>query len=142
METTMEMYGGKVYGVEVSHYGREHGYLDYYTLSKILGDAILNNSLFNIKDCGEWELVSGHDYYCIDSEGNYCDEDSDDLAELIYYDIYQTYIISETGYQFLNRYTDEIVYYNEEMDVYLWGITHFGTSWDYVLTDIKVKERE
>lgn len=121
METTMEMYGGKVYGVEVSHYGREHGYLDYYTLSKILGDAILNNNLMTI-DGLEWELVSGEDSYeC---------------------DVYQTYIISESGYQFLNRYTDEIVYYNEELDLYLWGITHFGTSWDYVLTDIKVKERD
>lgn len=121
METTMEMYGGKVYGVEVSHYGREHGYLDYYTLSKILGDAILNNNLMTI-DGLEWELVSGEDSYGCD--------------------VYQTYIISEYGYQFLNRYTDEIVYYNEELDLYLWGITHFGTSWDYVLTDIKVKERD
>ena len=121
METTMEMYGGKVYGVEVSHYGREHGYLDYYTLSKILGDVILNNNLMTI-DGLEWELVSGEDSYGCD--------------------VYQTYIISESGYQFLNRYTDEIVYYNEELDLYLWGITHFGTSWDYVLTDIKVKERD
>lgn len=121
METTMEMYGGKVYGVEVSHYGREHGYLDYYTLSKILGDVILNNNLMTI-DGLEWELVSGENSYGCD--------------------IYQTYIISESGYQFLNRYTDEIVYYNEELDLYLWGITHFGTSWDYVLTDIKVKERD
>lgn len=121
METTMEMYGGKVYGVEVSHYGREHGYLDYYTLSKILGDVILNNNLMAI-DGLEWELVSGEDSYGCD--------------------VYQTYIISESGYQFLNRYTDEIVYYNEELDLYLWGITHFGTSWDYVLTDIKVKERD
>lgn len=121
METTMEMYGGKVYGVEVSHYGREHGYLDYYTLSKILGDVILNNNLMTI-DGLEWELVSGEDSYGCD--------------------VYQTYIISESGYQFLNRYTDEIVYYNEGLDLYLWGITHFGTSWDYVLTDIKVKERD
>lgn len=121
METTMEMYGGKVYGVEVSHYGREHGYLDYYTLSKILGDVILNNNLMTF-DGLEWELVSGEDSYGCD--------------------VYQTYIISESGYHFLNRYTDEIVYYNEELDLYLWGITHFGTSWDYVLTDIKVKERE
>ena len=35
--------------------------------------------------------------------------------------------------------TDEIVYYNEELDMYVWGITHYGTSWDYVLTDIAIK---
>lgn len=26
------------------------------------------------------------------------------------------------------------------MDIYLWGITHFGTSWDYVLTDIELEK--
>ena len=31
----------------------------------------------------------------------------------------------------------EIVYYSEELDLYIWGVTHYGTSWDYVLTDIK-----
>ena len=34
----------------------------------------------------------------------------------------------------LQAYND----YNEQLDMYLWGITHFGTSWDYVLTDVKL----
>ena len=45
---------------------------------------------------------------------------------------------SNAGAQFLEEHTDEIVYYHEEMDMYVWGITHFGTSWDYVLTDIEL----
>ena len=48
--------------------------------------------------------------------------------------------ITQRGYGFLSRNTDEIVYYCEELDIYLWSITHFGTSWDYVLTNIKLKE--
>ena len=28
----------------------------------------------------------------------------------------------------------------EELDMFLWGITHFGTGWDYVLTDLKIVE--
>lgn len=141
METTMEMYGGKIYGVEVSQYGREHGYLDYRTLARILEDVILNNNLMTLKGL-EWELVSGEDSYGCDIDGEPCDIESDECCNIYPIDIYQTYIISETGYHFLNRYTDEIVYYNEELDLYLWGITHFGTSWDYVLTNIKIKERE
>lgn len=25
--------------------------------------------------------------------------------------------------------SDEIVYYSKELDMYIWGITHYGTSW-------------
>ena len=139
MERTMEMYGGKVCGVEVSGYGREKGYLDYHALANIVGDLILNNTLMTFEDF-YWELVSGQDQYSVDEEGNECDIDSDECYGVYIYDVYQTYIISERGYDFLRRYTDEIVYYCEDLDIYLWGITHFGTSWDYVLTNIKLKE--
>ena len=30
------------------------------------------------------------------------------------------------------EHTDEPVFHDEELDLYVWGITHFGTSWDYV----------
>ncbi len=52
--------------------------------------------------------------------------------------VFQDYIISESGYEFLSTYTDEIVFYNEKLDIYIWSVTHFGTSWDYVLTDIEL----
>lgn len=38
----IRLYDGKAYGYEVSKYGLENGYLDYLTLSKIIGDCILN----------------------------------------------------------------------------------------------------
>lgn len=121
MRKEIKLYGDSVWGIKVSDYGLENGYLDYLTLSKLVEDCILNNTIF--AEAHDWELVSGDDY----------NEDED-----YYYDIYQTYIISEAGYKFLSEYTDEIVYYSEELDIYLWGITHFGTSWDYVLTDVKL----
>ena len=74
------------------------------------------------EDC--WELVNGEIYY-----------DDDEI-----YEIYQYYIISDYGYRFLADHTDEIVFYNEKLDIYIWGITHFGTSWDYVLTDVGIVE--
>lgn len=120
-EREMKVYDGKVYGSSVSAYGLENGYLDYYTLSKIVGDSILNNNIVPYTGYENWELVSG-------TETN--DDD--------YYDIYQYYIITDSGYRFLSDFTDEIVYYHHELDMYVWGITHFGTSWDYVLTDIKL----
>ena len=57
-------------------------------------------------------------------------------------EIYQHYIISDNGADFLKRYTNEIIYYIPVLDVYVWGVTHWGTSWDYVLTDIKIEEDE
>lgn len=118
----MRVYDGRVYGEKVSVYGLENGYLDYHTLSKIVGDCILNNTLMEETREDYWTLVNGELYY-----------DDDEI-----YDIYQYYIISDYGYQFLADHTDEIVFYNERLDIYIWGITHFGTSWDYVLTDIKL----
>ena len=139
MERTMEMYGGKIYGVAVSGYGLDKGYLDYRALACVVGDLILNNRLMTFEEF-YWELVSGQDQYVVDKDGNECDPDSDEYYGVYVYDVYQTYIISERGYDFLSRNTDEIVYYCEELDIYLCGITHFGTSWDYVLTNIKLKE--
>ena len=118
----IKLFDGKAYGHKVSEYGLKNGYLDYRTLSMIVGDMVLNNYIFEYAGYGNWSLESG-------KEEN---EDGD------FYDIYQYYIISGSGAQFLEDYTDEIVFYNEELDMYLWGVTHFGTSWDYVLTDIPI----
>lgn len=52
-------------------------------------------------------------------------------------EIFQFYIVSDPGAEILKEF-NEIVFYNSEIDVYLWGVTHWGTSWDYVLTDIKI----
>lgn len=121
MAKEMKLYGTAVHGQHVSDYGLENGYLDYLTLSKIIGDAVLNNTIYE-NTVEDWDIVAGE----IENEDGE------------YYDIYQYYIISYYGYAFLKEYTDEIVFYNEKLDIYLWGITHFGTSWDYVLTDIKL----
>lgn len=53
-----------------------------------------------------------------------------------YPDIFQYYIVDYSGAEILKE-CNEIVFYNEELDMYVWGVTHWGTSWDYVLTDIK-----
>ena len=124
MNQQIRMYDGKVFGYEVSEYGLENGYLDYRTLARIVGDMVLNNAIFEFAGYENWELVSGLEET----------EDGD------YLEVYQYYIITNHGYDILSRYTDEIVYYHEELDMYVWGITHFGTSWDYVLTDIELEQ--
>ena len=50
-------------------------------------------------------------------------------------EIFQYFIVSSQGAEILKE-CGEIVFYNEELDMYVWGVTHWGTYWDYVLTDI------
>ena len=55
-------------------------------------------------------------------------------------DIFQYFIVSSNALDLLKE-AGELVFYCEPLDVYVWGVTHWGTSWDYVLTSIKLRER-
>jgi len=68
-------------------------------------------------------------------------EDIERLNDPYYRDVYQWYIIDGRGAE-LCQEAGEIVYYNDTLDLYLWGVTHYGTSWAYVLTDIKCNTGE
>lgn len=131
------------YGQEVSPYGLEHGYIDYRTLARCF-DAVLNNEIIpkTVNAGYYWETVNGSDirYYDTQKEKYISESDIDDWnnIEEEYEDIYQYFIIDEAGANILQELTDEILFYNEDLDMYVWGVTHYGTSWDYVLTDIKI----
>lgn len=84
-----------------------------------------------------------------DAQIEYINEQIDELNEQIgelereqdeQPEIFQYYIISDSGAEILKAHTNEIVYYIPVLDVYVWGVTHCGTSWDYVLTDIQIEE--
>lgn len=45
-------------------------------------------------------------------------------------EIFQFYIIENPD--FLLKHTNELVFYDEELHIYVWGITHFGTPWSSV----------
>lgn len=67
-------------------------------------------------------------------------QDNIDELEREQPEIYQYYIISDSGKDILKYHTDEIIYYINSLDIYVWCVTHWGTSWDYVLTNIKIEE--
>lgn len=54
------------------------------------------------------------------------------MSNLDYPEIYQTFVVDKDGYDILKDY-GEIVWYNEDMDLHFWGVTHFGTAWSYVM---------
>lgn len=115
------------YGNAVSEYGLQNGRVDYATLAKCF-DAVLNNDIISLTyDIGSWEQVSG----TIDNITE-LESDQDDEPE-----VFQWFIVDDWGARLLQD-IDEIVYYNEKLDMYVWGVTHCGTSWDYVLTNIEI----
>ena len=149
------------YGNKVSEYGIKNGFVDYGTLAKAF-DAVLNNGIMEATaDIGYWEQVSG----MIDNseEIEEIREQIEELEEQIEEDeetsrkieeleeqieelereqdepgeVFQWYIVSDSGSRILEE-AGEIVYYNETLDMYLWGVSHWGTSWDYVLTNIAI----
>lgn len=83
-----------------------YGIETYADLAKTVGGMVLANEMAH----RPLELVSG-DFTPWD-------------------EIFQWYIISYPD--FLMEHTDEPVFHDEELDLYVWGITHFGTGWDCV----------
>lgn len=159
------------YGHEVSEYGKQQGYVDYATLAKAF-DSVLNNGIMEAtSEVGYWEQVSGfidnsdeiealeekivelEDQITTDSTDEQGEQTSTQIRELKEQiedlereqdepaDVYQWYIVSDNGASILEE-VNEIVYYNEDLDMYLWGVTHYGTGWDYVLTNIAIECEE
>lgn len=125
MKKQLKLAGKYFCGNEISNYGKEHGFLDYDTFSRAF-DHVLNNSIFELgQGIGYgWELVNGLDF----------DYEEEEIIEEP--EVFQWYIVSDSGAQIIQDYTNEILYYHDKLDIYLWGVTHWGTGWDYVLTNI------
>ena len=150
------------YGNPISEYGLESGRVDYATLAKAF-NAVSNNDIMNLTyDIGCWEQVSGSvdntdeideleekrdeleeenesSPSQIENEINEINEQIEELGNEQDNDpeVFQWFIVDDWGAKLLQD-INEIVCYNEKLDMYLWGITHYGTSWDYVLTSIEI----
>lgn len=152
-------------GNKASDYAIKNGFLDYMTLAKAF-DAVSSDIISKTDGViGYWEQENGFidnseeieaiedniselesslddieedstEYAAIQEKITDLEEQKEELENENEPEVFQYFIISERGAEILKDYTDEIVFYNEELDLYVWGVTHCGTSWDYVLTDI------
>jgi hypothetical protein len=101
--------------------------ISYRKLADSVGDMILCNKIPEIDE----------DYGDTLENGSWYPEDYPEGLK----EVYQYFLITEGGADFLKRHTDEIVGYSEVLDCYWWGITHWGTPWEGVETDyIEKKE--
>ena len=82
------------------------------------------------------ELSEKGFYFDIENGTDY-DEEED-----YYYDVYQYFIIDDRDAERLKEYTNELVYYCEDLDLYILGVTHFGTAWNGVPANWKDDDNE
>ena len=103
-----------IHKADLNSYEIENKRLSYYNLFYKDESMILCNNIAN--DWEELEVMNG---------------DIDD-------EIYQYYIIDDSTAQRLIDNTDEIILYHNRLDIYILGVCHYGTSWQYVLTDFEL----
>ena len=107
---------------ELNDYEKENKRLSYANLFYNDDSLILCNNI--AYDFEELEQVNGFN-------------DNDDYEE-----IYQYFIIDDNLANRLINNTHEIIYYHNKLDIYILGVQHYGTSWNYILTDFKLKKVE
>lgn len=111
----------------LNDYEKEHNRISYKRLvERYFNNMILCNNIANNYE--DLEIVAGSDY---------------DEEEGTYKDIYQYFIVDGCfDEEDLQKVGEElgVVYYNSNLDLYILGVDHLGTSWDYVLTDIEPTE--
>lgn len=110
---------------ELNDYEKQHNKISYRRLiDRISNNIWLFNKAPELSDY-DFEFEIGTDY-------------NEETEEPI--DIYQYYLIDINSYMIdklkeLN--CDLIIAWSEKLEEYILLVDHFGTSWDYVLTDIE-----
>lgn len=117
--------------------------ISYSELAKRVGDMILANNLPNEVD-GNWfegiiqQPLMDLRLEELDKENELTDEQREqgEGASVTDFEIYQTYIITPRGAEYLFNHTAELISYSEKLDLWFWHIGHWGTSWGGVYTTV------
>lgn len=104
---------------------KKYNKISYGRLVKRVGDIWLFNNAPELSEY-DFEFEIGSDY----------DEETEELK-----DIYQYYLIDCNNY-ILERLNDcnckdLIIAWSEKLENYILLVDHYGTSWDYILTDFE-----
>lgn len=150
-------------GVEIPEEEAESGYISYSTLAKMF-DAVLCNNITDDENIYEEysEAFAERRRETLENETteelqekleNYTSldilRDKEDREELIdellaqesySQEVFQYFIVEDFAKEIIEAFTDDIVFYNNTLDCYIWCITHFGTSWRGVPVDYTLEE--
>lgn len=136
--------GGDIYAKVKDTWNELQGKTVRCNYSQIFHDndsLLLCNNIVEVDEC-LYENVEGgelYDYY--DAEGNEITYDEfeeigwENGASECCRDIYQYYLINDSLARMLIEHTDNIIFYSDKLDLYVLGVTHFGTGWSCVAED-------
>ena len=128
---------------KMGSYEKEQGWASYRTIvNQFIGDLVLCNNIID---------VDSSVYDNMDIQERYFDENDNEITEEEYFendnaycdnsccDIYQYYLCN------LSPYAKEqcknaglLLSYSDKLDCDVLCVTHWGTSWDYVLTNVRL----
>ena len=103
---------------KMGEYEKENGHASYRTIVEtFIGDCVLCNNIVNIDDSVYINMENA-------------EEDSE---------VYQYFICNLGGYDREQALKAGLILsYSDLLDCDVLCVDHFGTSWDYVLTDVKL----
>lgn len=111
---------------DLNDYEKEHNRVSYKRLIDRISNGVwLFNKAPELANY-DFEFEIGSDY----------DEETEEYTE-----VYQYYLIDINNYTLdklrENNCDEVIIAYSDTLEEYVLFVTHYGTSWDYVLTDIE-----
>lgn len=101
--------------------------------------------LEDIKESLEGNLlyVTGNKYLKLSGELSAVEDELVEINDELYniYDTsdYQQYYIVDESAEDILKLNNENVFYIDKLGILVWGVTHIGTSWNLVLTNIKIE---
>lgn len=127
----------------MGEYEKENGYASYRTIvERFIGDCVLCNNIVNIDTSVYDNMENGVRY--VDDEGNYRTEeeynnDNTGTIDTEYEEIYQYYLCNVGQWDREQALKAGLILsYSDMLDCDVLCVDHYGTSWDYVLTDVKL----
>ena len=130
---------------DMGNWEKEQGYASYRTIvHRFVGDIVLCNNIIEIDP-------SVYDNLLIETEETYYNENGEEITEDEYYEddnaycetneleIFQWYLCNLTQWE--KEQAEKaglILSYSDMLDCDVLCVDHYGTSWDYVLTDVKL----
>ena len=132
------------WGCELNEAELSNHRLSYRTLASQFDCVLCNEiatadeSLYDNVVCGDLEIFYHNGEEITAEEARELEEQGEQI-DSYYKDIYQYYIVNDGAKWYLEQ-CNELVLYSPLLDSYVWCIDHFGTSWGYVMTSIKLNE--
>lgn len=126
------------------------GKASYFSIiDRYFSDLVLCNNIAEVDDSICDNIETGSLYYYMDAEGNYKtkeDFENDETGTIEEYadEVYQYFLcnLSNWDLDYIKDFKSDsiIISYSNLLECDVLMVTHFGTSWKYVLTDIDLTD--